>query len=579
MKKVLIANRGEIAVRIIRACADYGVKSVAVYANADIDALHARMADEAYGLDGDKPADSYLNIAKLIAIAQKSGADAVHPGYGFLSESEAFARAVIAAGLAWIGPRPETIAKLGDKVEARKIALKVGAPLVAGTPDPVKDAGEVLAFAEQHGLPIIIKAAFGGGGRGMKIAWRMDEVEELFHSAVREAVTAFGRGECFVEQFLDRPRHIEAQVLADTHGNVVVLGTRDCSLQRRNQKLVEEAPAPFISEEQRERIHSAARAICAEAGYVSAGTVEFLLSTSGAISFLEVNTRLQVEHPVTEQTAGVDLVIEQLRVADGLPLSITETPKPLGHCIEFRINAEDVGRGFLPTPGPVARFEAPSGPGVRVDSGVHSGSVVPGTFDSLMAKLIVSGATREQALARARRALREFKIEGVASVLPFHRAVIAHADFVGDVAGGTGFKVHTRWIESDFAEPLAAALRAEPQPDTSLVRTAIEIDGRRVQLGLPAMLLQGLASAPGAASQATGATQAVDPDAVLSPIAGNLHAWKLEDGAEVKEGDVIAVMEAMKMEMQVTAHRSGRIALAAQAGSAQALGAVIAHIR
>ena len=572
--KVLIANRGEIAVRIIRACADYGVKSVAVYANADIDALHARMADEAYGLDGDKPADSYLNIAKLIAIAKKAGADAVHPGYGFLSESEAFARAVIDAGLAWIGPRPETIAKLGDKVEARKIALKVGAPLVAGTPDPVRDAGEVLAFAEQHGLPIIIKAAFGGGGRGMKIAWRMDEVEELYHSAVREAVTAFGRGECFVEQFLDRPRHIEAQVLADTHGNVVVLGTRDCSLQRRNQKLVEEAPAPFISEGQRERIHSAARAICAEAGYVSAGTVEFLLSTSGAISFLEVNTRLQVEHPVTEQTTGVDLVMEQLRVADGLALSITETPKPLGHCIEFRINAEDVGRGFLPTPGPVARFEAPSGPGVRVDSGVHSGSVVPGTFDSLMAKLIVSGATREQVLARARRALREFKIEGVASVLPFHRAVIEHSDFVGE----QGFKVHTRWIESDFTEPLAAALRAEPQPDTSLVRTAIEIDGRRVQLGLPAMLLQGLAGASVATTQAAGSAPAVDPDAVLSPIAGNLHAWKVEDGAEVKEGDVIAVMEAMKMEMQVTAHRSGRIALAAQAGTAQALGAVIAHI-
>jgi acetyl-CoA/propionyl-CoA carboxylase biotin carboxyl carrier protein len=409
----------------------------------------------------------------------------------------------------------------------------------------------------------------------MKIAWRMDEVEELYHSAVREAVTAFGRGECFVEQFLDRPRHIEAQVLADTHGNVVVLGTRDCSLQRRNQKLVEEAPAPFISEGQRERIHSAARAICAEAGYVSAGTVEFLLSTSGAISFLEVNTRLQVEHPVTEQTTGVDLVMEQLRVADGLALSITETPKPLGHCIEFRINAEDVGRGFLPTPGPVARFEAPSGPGVRVDSGVHSGSVVPGTFDSLMAKLIVSGATREQALARARRALREFKIEGVASVLPFHRAVIEHSDFVGE----QGFKVHTRWIESDFTEPLAAALRAEPQPDTSLVRTAIEIDGRRVQLGLPAMLLQGLAGASVATTQAAGSAPAVDPDAVLSPIAGNLHAWKVEDGAEVKEGDVIAVMEAMKMEMQVTAHRSGRIALAAQAGTAQALGAVIAHIR
>ena len=575
MKKVLIANRGEIAVRIARACADYGVKSVAVYANADIDALHARMADEAYGLDGDKPADSYLHIEKLIAIAKKSGADAVHPGYGFLSESEAFARAVLDAGLIWIGPKPDTIAKLGDKVEARKIALKVGAPLVAGTPDPVKNADEVLAFAQQHGLPIIIKAAFGGGGRGMKIAWRMDEVAELYESAVREAVTAFGRGECFVEQFLDKPRHIEAQVLADTHGNVVVMGTRDCSLQRRNQKLVEEAPAPFITEEQREKIHSAARNICAEAGYVSAGTVEFLLSQSGAISFLEVNTRLQVEHTVTEETTGVDLVIEQLRVADGLPLSITATPAPRAHSIEFRINAEDVGRGFLPTPGPVRKFAPPSGPGVRLDSGVESGSVIPGNFDSMMAKLIVTGATREQALARARRALREFQIEGVASVLPFHKAVIEHPDFVG----ADGFKVHTRWIESDFAEPLAAAVRAEPLADTSLLRTAIEIDGRRVQLGLPAVLLQGLAAGSGGVAVAAPAQEAVDASAVLSPIAGNLHAWKVADGDEVNEGDVIAVMEAMKMEMQVAAHQSGRITLAAQAGTAQTLGAVIASIR
>lgn len=575
ISKVLIANRGEIAVRIARACADYGVKSVAVYANADIDALHARMADEAFGLDGDKPADSYLNIDKLIAIAKKSGADAVHPGYGFLSESEAFARAVLDAGLIWIGPRPDTIAKLGDKVEARKIALKVGAPLVAGTADPVKNADEVLAFAQQHGLPIIIKAAFGGGGRGMKIAWRMDEVAELYESAVREAVTAFGRGECFVEQFLDKPRHIEAQVMADTHGHVVVMGTRDCSLQRRNQKLVEEAPAPFITEEQRERIHSAAQAICAEAGYISAGTVEFLLSANGAISFLEVNTRLQVEHTVTEETTGVDLVIEQLRVADGLPLSITATPAPRAHSIEFRINAEDVGRGFLPTPGQVVKFLPPSGPGVRVDSGVESGSIIPGTFDSMMAKLIVTGATREQAMARARRALREFQIEGVASVLPFHKAVMDHPDFVG----ADGFKVHTRWIESDFAEPLAAAVRAEPLADTSLLRTAIEIDGRRVTLGLPAVLLQGLAAGASGSASAVAEKEAIDPAAVASPIAGNLHAWKVADGDEVKEGDVIAVMEAMKMEMQVSAHKAGRISLAAQAGTAQALGAVIAHIR
>ena len=578
MKKVLIANRGEIAVRIARACADYGVQSVAVYANADIDALHARMADEAYGLDGDRPADTYLNIAKLLEVARKSGADAVHPGYGFLSENQAFAQAVIDAGLAWIGPPPATIAQLGDKVQARKIALQVGAPLVVGTPDPVKDASEVLAFAEQHGLPIIIKAAFGGGGRGMKIAWRMDEVAELFDSAVREAVTAFGRGECFVEQFLDKPRHIEAQVLADTHGNVVVLGTRDCSLQRRNQKLVEEAPAPFLTDAQRERIHSSARDICAAAGYVSAGTVEFLLSQSGAISFLEVNTRLQVEHPVTEQTTGVDLVVEQLRVADGLPLSVAQTPAPLGHAIEFRINAEDVGRGFLPTPGPVQRFDAPSGPGVRLDTGVQTGSVVPGTFDSLMAKLIVTGATREQALVRARRALREFQIEGVASVLPFHRAVIDHPDFVG----ADGFKVHTRWIESDFAAPLAASIqaqaRAEPQPDASLLRTAIEIDGRRVHLGLPAVLLQGLANVSGGAAQVTAPELVVDAGAVTSPIAGNLHAWKVAEGDLVQDGDVIAVMEAMKMEMQVTAHGSGRITLTAEAGTSQALGAVIARI-
>ena len=574
MKKVLIANRGEIAVRVVRACRDYGVQSVAVYANADIDALHTRMADEAYGLDGDRPADSYLHIEKLLDIARKSGADAVHPGYGFLSESAAFAQAVIDAGLAWIGPSPLAIARLGDKVQARKIALKVGAPLVAGTSEPVTDAAEVLQFAEQHGLPIIIKAAFGGGGRGMKIAWRMDEVAELYASAVREALAAFGRGECFVEQFLDQPRHIEAQVIGDQHGKVVVLGTRDCSLQRRNQKLVEEAPAPFLSDAQRARIHQAAHDICAEVGYASAGTVEFLLSGSGAISFLEVNTRLQVEHPVTEQTTGLDLVVEQLRVADGLPLSINATPAPLGHAIEFRINAEDVGRGFLPTPGPVQRFEVPGGPGVRVDTGVLAGSTVPGSFDSLMAKLIVTGSTREQALARARRALAEFQIEGVASVLPFHRAVMEHADFIG----ADGFKVHTRWIETAFANDLAAAVRAAPQPDASLLRCAIEIDGRRMQLGLPAALLQGLAGASGAASAATPAEAEADAASVAAPIAGNLHAWKVQDGAAVQAGDVIAIMEAMKMEMQVTAHRAGRIALQAAAGSHQAAGACIARI-
>ncbi|HYP70105.1 MAG TPA: biotin/lipoyl-containing protein, partial [Variovorax sp.] len=497
--------------------------------------------------------------------------------YGFLSENAGFARAVIAAGLAWIGPPPQAIDALGDKVQARKIALEVGAPLVAGTPGPVSDAREVLAFAEQHGLPIAIKAAFGGGGRGLKVAWRMDEVVDLYESAVREAVTAFGRGECFVEQFLDRPRHIEAQVIADTHGHVVVLGTRDCSLQRRNQKLVEEAPAPFLSDEQRARIHQSARDVCARAGYVGAGTVEFLLSGTGAISFLEVNTRLQVEHPVTEETSGIDLVVEQLRVADGLPLSITDTPVPRGHAFEFRINAEDVGRGFLPTPGPVRLFEAPSGPGVRVDTGVLSGSVVPGTFDSLMAKLIVTGATREQAIARARRALKEFRIEGLPTVLPFHRAVMAHPDFVS----GDAFKVHTRWIETDFANTLAAAVRSEPPvADASLVRTAIEIDGRRIALGLPAELLRGLQPVPGGAEAPAKAPTpaAVDPASVAAPIAGTLQSWKVSDGDTVAQGDTIATMEAMKMEMQVPAHRAGRITLKAEQGAYLLAGAAVAEI-
>ncbi|WP_447748101.1 acetyl/propionyl/methylcrotonyl-CoA carboxylase subunit alpha [Variovorax boronicumulans] len=577
MKKVLIANRGEIAVRIARACADHGVQSVAVYADPDLNALHVRHADEAYGLDGHRPADTYLNIPKLLAIAKRSGADAVHPGYGFLSESAAFAQAVIDAGLTWIGPSPSAIATLGDKVQARKLALKVGAPLVAGTADPVSNAGEVLAFAEQHGLPIAIKAAFGGGGRGIKVAWRLDEVEGLYESAVREAITAFGRGECYVEQFLDRPRHVEAQVIADMHGNVVVLGTRDCSLQRRNQKLVEEAPAPFLSDAQRERIHQSARDICAAAGYTGAGTVEFMLSASGAISFLEVNTRLQVEHPVTEETTGIDLVIEQLRIAEGLPLSVKETPAPRGHSFEFRINAEDVGRGFLPTPGPVHVFDAPSGPGVRVDTGVDAGSQVPGTFDSLMAKLIVTGATRAQAIARARRALKEFRIEGLATVLPFHRAVMAHPDFVSEDA----FKVHTRWIETDFANDEAAGMRPDPLPDASLHRTAIEIDGRRMSLGLPAELLRGLASAGGGGAVAPGVVAnapAADAAAVAAPVSGTLQGWKVVDGDEVAEGAVIAVMEAMKMEMQVVAHRAGRIVFAAAAGGYVAAGTAIARI-
>ncbi len=577
MKKVLIANRGEIAVRIIRACADYGVQSVAVYADADLHALHARMADEAYGLQGDRPANSYLNIDKLLALAARSGADAVHPGYGFLSESAVFAQAVIDAGLIWIGPTPGAIALLGNKVQARKIALKVGAPLVAGTTEPAKDASEVLAFAEQNGLPIIIKAAFGGGGRGMKIAWRMDEVAEQYASAVREAITAFGRGECFVEQYLDSPRHIEAQVLADTHGHVLVLGTRDCSLQRRNQKLVEEAPAPFLSAEQRGRIHQAAHDICAEAHYTGAGTVEFMLSASGTLSFLEVNTRLQVEHTVTEQTTGLDLVVEQLRIADGLALTLTETPQPQGHAFEFRINAEDVGRGFLPCAGLVKTFAPPSGPGVRVDSGVESLSTVPGTFDSLMAKLIVTGATRQQAIQRARRALKEFRIEGVASVLPFHRAVMEHPDFVSEES----FKVHTRWIETCFANSLAAGARAQPLMDASLFRTSVEMDGRLVTLGLPMELWRGMRSLSSEDSEdRTKAPLApvADQQLLASPIAGTLQSWTVAEGSEVQQGEGVAVMEAMKMEMQVIAHRSGRLLLQVPAGSYQLQGAAIARI-
>lgn len=571
MKKVLIANRGEIAVRIVRACRDYGVASVAVYADADFDALHVHLADEAYGLDGQRPAETYLDIAKLLDVARRAGADAVHPGYGFLSERADFACAVQAAGLTWIGPNPDTIDALGDKVQARRIALGVGAPLVAGTEDPVSGAAEVLAFAEEHGLPIAIKAAFGGGGRGLKVAWRLDEVAELYESAVREATAAFGRGECFVERFLDRPRHIEAQVLADRHGRVEVVGTRDCSLQRRNQKLVEEAPAPFLDDILRQRIHASARDICAAAGYVGAGTVEFLLSQDGTLSFLEVNTRLQVEHPVTEETSGLDLVVEQLRIADGLPLSFSEVPTPRGHSFEFRINAEDPGRGFLPTPGPITAFRAPSGPGIRLDSGVAAGSQVAPNFDSMVAKLIVTGATREQAIARARRALAEFSVEGVATVLPFHQAVMAHADFTG-----AAFAVHTRWIETVFAEQIALAPRSEPADD-GVLRTFVEIDGRRHALGLPSALLRGLAvNAP--AAEAVAAAPAADANALTTPVAGNLHAWTVEDGAAVAAGQVVAVMEAMKMETQVLAPRAGRLAITQAAGDYLAAGAVLGRI-
>jgi acetyl-CoA/propionyl-CoA carboxylase biotin carboxyl carrier protein len=572
MRKVLIANRGEIALRIARACRDHGVASVAVYADCDADAPFVRFADEAYPLGGNAPADTYLHIEKLLDVARRAGADAVHPGYGFLSERPEFARAVTEAGITWIGPDAGVIEALGDKTRAREIAARVGAPLVPGSDGPVKDAGEALRFAEAHGLPIAIKAAFGGGGRGMKVAWKLEEVEELFASATREAEAAFGRGECFVERFLDRPRHVEVQILADRHGTVLVVGTRDCSLQRRNQKLVEEAPAPFLTPEQRSAIHEGARAVCAEAGYVGAGTVEFLLGQDGTISFLEVNTRLQVEHPVTEETTGLDLVVEQLRIADGEPLRILETPEPRGHSIEFRINAEDPGRGFLPTPGPVTLFDPPSGPGVRVDAGVVSGSVVPGHFDSMMAKLVVTGPTREVAIARARRALSEFRIEGVATVLPFHRAVLEADDFTGET-----LRVHTRWIETEFAGELAAAPRPEPLDDMTTVRLPVEIDGRRHMLGLPAAFLARLGTTGGAPVAAAEETP-VDAARLAAPVAGTLQGWRVEDGARVEAGQVVAVMEAMKMETQVTAHAAGTIVLVAEPGAYLQAGEALARI-
>ncbi|MDK4733754.1 biotin carboxylase N-terminal domain-containing protein [Rhizobium sp. CNPSo 3490] len=562
MKKVLIANRGEIAVRIIRACCDYGIQSVAVYADPDQDALFVRLADEAYALEGIRPAETYLDISKLIAIAKRAGADAVHPGYGFLSERAEFAQAVMDAGLTWIGPDPQVIEALGDKVEARRIATSVGAPLVAGSDGPVSSAAEVIAFAEEYGLPVAIKAAHGGGGRGLKVAWKMEEISDLYESAVREATAAFGRGECFLERFLDRPRHIEAQVVADKHGNVLVLGTRDCSLQRRNQKLIEEAPAPFLSKEQRHKIHEAAKSIIAAAGYSGAGTVEFLLGVDGTISFLEVNTRLQVEHPVTEETTGIDLVIEQFRIAEGHKLRVLDTPQPRGHSMEFRINAEDPGRGFLPTPGSISVFDAPSGPGIRLDSGVVGGSSIPGVFDSLMAKLIVSGSDRDEVLRRARRALKEFRIEGVATVLPFHRAAIETKDFIGS----DGFKVHTRWIETDFAAMPDAMERPEPANDPSMTHTWLEIDGKRVKVGLPNILLSGLSTAGQIDTAAADANGQKKEEGVVAPVSGTLQSFKVEDGATVAEGDLLAVMEAMKMETQIAAPKAGKVHLLVKEG-------------
>jgi acetyl-CoA/propionyl-CoA carboxylase biotin carboxyl carrier protein len=561
LHKVLVANRGEIAVRVIRACRDAGLASVAVYADPDRDAPFVRIADEAFGLDGSTPADSYLAIDKLLDVAKRAGADSVHPGYGFLSENADFAQTVIDAGLVWIGPDPQAIRDLGDKVTARHIATRAGAPLVPGTSEPVAGPDEVVAFADEFGLPVAIKAAFGGGGRGLKVARTREEIPEQFESAVREAVAAFGRGECFVERYLDKPRHVEAQVLADKYGNVIVVGTRDCSLQRRHQKLVEEAPAPFLDDEQRGTIHASAKAICAEAGYSGAGTVEYLVGTDGTISFLEVNTRLQVEHPVSEETAGVDLVREQFRIAAGEPLRCTEDPKPRGHSIEFRINGEDAGRNFLPAPGTVTTWVAPEGPGVRVDSGVESGSVIGGAFDSLLAKVIVSGEDRMQALERARRALDELVVEGMATVLPFHRAVVRDPAFVGDEHG---FSVHTRWIETEFDNTIPPFEGAAGTPEVAVRQTVVvEVGGRRLEVSLPGDLaISSSAAADRARPRKRSGVRtaaAVSGDAVVAPMQGTIVKIAVTDGQQVEAGELVVVLEAMKMENPVTAHKAGTV--------------------
>ncbi|PWF88794.1 acetyl/propionyl/methylcrotonyl-CoA carboxylase subunit alpha [Kocuria rosea] len=581
--KVLVANRGEIAVRVIRAARDEGIASVAVYADPDRDALHARTADEAYGLGGSTAADSYLVIDKILDVAARSGADAVHPGYGFLSENAEFALAVLEAGLTWIGPPPAAIAKLGDKVAARHIAEKVGAPQVPGTTDPVGSAEEVLAFADEHGLPLAIKAAFGGGGRGIKVVRNRDDIPELYESAVREATAAFGRGDCFVERFLDAPRHVETQSLADAHGNVVVVSTRDCSLQRRNQKLVEEAPAPFLSEEQNRLLYASSKAILREAGYQGAGTCEFLVGQDGTITFLEVNTRLQVEHPVSEEVTGIDLVREQFRLARGEALGYDD-PEVRGHSIEFRINGEDPGRHFMPSPGTIAALDLPGGPGVRVDSGVQAGETVGGNFDSMLAKLIVTGATRQQALERSRRALAELRIEGMPTVVPFHRAVVADPAFAP--ADGAPFSVHTRWIETEFDNtipPFEGVPQAGPEAEERQA-IVVEVSGKRLEVVLPA--LPGTAKPNGAAAKPRksrsargGGTAAASGDSLSSPMQGTIVKIAVDNGDEVAEGDLVLVLEAMKMEQPLTAHKSGTVSgLSVSPGDTVSAGAVLATI-
>ena len=584
VSKILIANRGEIAVRVIRAARDEGLQTVAVYADPDRDSLHVKLADEAYALGGSTAAQSYLVMDKLIEVAIRSGADAVHPGYGFLSENAQFAQKCIDAGLTWIGPSPQSITQLGDKVAARHIAQKVGAPLVPGTKDPVKSADEVVAFADEHGLPIAVKAAFGGGGRGIKVARDRESIVEMYESAVREATAAFGRGECFIERFLDSPRHVETQCLADAHGNVVVVSTRDCSLQRRNQKLVEEAPAPYLSEEQTKRLYEASRAILREAGYQGAGTCEFLVGTDGTISFLEVNTRLQVEHPVSEEISGLDLVREQFRIARGEKIE-EKDPVLRGHSFEFRINGEDPGRSFMPAPGTIEKLNVPTGPGVRWDSGFVAGDVIGGNFDSMLAKLIVTGADREQALQRARRALSELSIEGMPTVIPFHRVVLEDPAFVP--AEGEDFKVHTRWIETEFNNTIpmyAGAPGSVDSDEDERTTVVVEVNGKRMEVSLPEM---GGAAKPAVKpasksrkSRSSRASAKAGGDELTSPMQGTIVKVAVSDGDTVAEGDLVLVLEAMKMEQPITAHKAGKVSgLSAKPGDTVTSGAVLATIK
>ena len=584
VSKILIANRGEIAVRVIRAARDEGLQTVAVYADPDRDSQHVKLADEAYALGGATAAQSYLVMDKLIEIARRSGADAVHPGYGFLSENAQFAQKCIDAGLTWIGPSPESITQLGDKVAARHIAQKVGAPLVPGTKDPVKSADEVVAFADEHGLPIAVKAAFGGGGRGIKVARDRESIVEMYESAVREATAAFGRGECFIERFLDSPRHVETQCLADAHGNVVVVSTRDCSLQRRNQKLVEEAPAPYLSAEQNERLYEASRAILREAGYQGAGTCEFLVGTDGTISFLEVNTRLQVEHPVSEEISGLDLVREQFRIARGEKIE-DKDPVLRGHSFEFRINGEDAGRSFMPAPGTIEKMTVPTGPGVRWDSGFVAGDVIGGNFDSMLAKLIVTGADRKQALQRARRALAELTIEGMPTVIPFHRVVLDDSAFAP--AEGGEFKVHTRWIETEFNNTIPMYSGAPGSVDSDedeRTTVVVEVNGKRMEVSLPDLGGGAKPAAKPAAktrkSRSARSAAKGGGDELTSPMQGTIVKVAASDGDTVAEGDLILVLEAMKMEQPITAHKAGKVSgLSAKAGDTVTSGAVLATIK